>query len=200
MQTELRARAEFVAAFAEIAARISRSVQNLPRRDLPVRMHVAGGAALHFYTGERVSQDIDAAFSRRVALPENLDVAYRGPDGSAQLLYLDRQYSDTFSLLHEDAYADSRPLPVPGIDASILDIRLLTPLDLAVSKISRLSGQDRDDIASLARRGLLSPESLRARAQAALAGYVGDLDRLRANIEIACRIADDAGKREFGTV
>jgi len=198
MPTEHRARPEYVAAFAEIAARIARSVQNLPRRSLPVRMHVTGGAALHFYTGERVSQDIDAAFSRRLALPEDLDVAYRGADGAAQLLYLDRQYSDTFALLHEDAYGDSEPLPLPGIDAAVLDIRLLTPLDLAVSKVSRLSGQDREDIASLARHGLLRSEALRARADAALAGCVGDLARLRSNIETACRITKDSEKRSPG--
>lgn len=198
MPAEHRARPEYVAAFAEIAARIARSVQDLPRRSLPVRMHIAGGAALHFYTGERVSQDIDAAFSRRVALPDNLDVAYRGADGSAQLLYLDRQYSDTFALMHEDAYRDSESLQLPGIDAGILDVRLLTPLDLAVSKVGRLSGQDREDIASLARHGLLRSDALRARAEAALMNYVGDLPRLRGNIENACRIVKDAEKRAPG--
>jgi hypothetical protein len=198
MPAEHRARPEYVAAFAEIAARIARSVQDLPRRSLPVRMHIAGGAALHFYTGERVSQDIDAAFSRRVALPDNLDVAYRGADGSAQLLYLDRQYSDAFALMHEDAYRDSESLQLPEIDAGILDVRLLTPLDLAVSKVGRLSGQDREDIASLARHGLLRSDALRARAEAALMNYVGDLPRLRGNIESACRIVKDAEKRAPG--
>ncbi len=192
MPPEHRARPEYVAAFAEIAARIARALQDLPRRSLPVRMHVAGGAALHFYTGERVSQDIDAAFSRRIALPDNLDVAYRGADGSARLLYLDRQYSDTLALMHENAYRDSEPLSLPEIDAGILDIRLLTPLDLAVSKIGRLSGQDREDIAGLARQGLVRSAALRTRADAALAGYVGDLVRLRGNIEAACRIVKEA--------
>ncbi len=198
MRPEYRARPEYVAAFAEIAARIALSLQDLPRRNLPVRMHVAGGAALHFYTGERVSQDIDAAFSRRVALPDNLDVAYRGADGSAQLLYLDRQYTDTLALLHENAYRDSEPLPLPGIDAGTLDVRLLTPLDLAVSKIGRLSGQDREDIASLARNGFLRTRALRTRAEAALADFVGDLVRLRGNIESACQIVKDAEQRAPG--
>lgn len=200
MPPEHRARPEYAAAFAEIAARIAQSLQDIPRRSLPVRMHVAGGAALHFYTGERVSQDIDAAFSRRLALPDNLDVAYCGADGSAQLLYLDRQYNDTLALMHEDAYRNSEPLPLPEIDAGILDIRLLTPLDLAVSKIGRLSGQDREDIASLARHGLVHSDALRARAEAALAGYVGDLVRLRGNIEAACRIVKDAESRASGAV
>lgn len=200
MPLKHRARPEYVAAFAEIAARIAQSLQDLPRRSLPVRMHVAGGAALHFYTGERVSQDIDAAFSRRIALPDDLDVAYRGADGSAQLLYFDRQYNDSFALIHEDAYRDSESLALPGVDAGVLDIRLLTPLDLAVSKISRLSSQDREDIASLARHGLVCSDALRTRSEAAMAGYVGDLVRLRGNIESACRIAQDAERRGSGAV
>ena len=190
-----RARPEYVAAFGEIARRIARSLQDLPRKHLPVRMYVAGGAALHFYTGARVSQDIDAAFSRRIALPDNLDVAYQAADGSAQLLYLDSQYSETFALMHEDAHRESESLALPDIDARILDIRLLTPVDLAVSKIARLSGQDREDIAALARLGLVSVKALRARAEAAIAGYVGDLVRLRGNIESACRIVNDTENR-----
>ncbi len=75
---------------------------------------MAGGAALHLYTGERVSRDIDVAFSRRIALPENLEVAYLDADGAARLLYFDRQYSDTLGLRHEDAYDDSVPLALEG--------------------------------------------------------------------------------------
>src|SRR5438552_2551621 len=109
MRPDRNARPEYVAAFGEIMTRIAGALSDLPRSALPVRMYVAGGAALHLYTGERVSRDIDAAFSRRVALPENLEVSYRDADGAAQLLYFDRQYSDTFGLLHEDAYEDSVP-------------------------------------------------------------------------------------------
>src|SRR5436190_16071511 len=81
------ARPEYVAAFLEIADRIASSLSRLPRRVLPIRMSVAGGAALHLCTGERVSRDVDATFSRRIALPENLEVAYRDADGAARLLY-----------------------------------------------------------------------------------------------------------------
>jgi hypothetical protein len=157
-------------------------------------MYVAGGAALHFYTGERTSKDIDASFSRRVVLPEDLEVSYRDADGAARLLYFDRQYNDTFALLHEDAHEDSVPLALKGIDAAVLDIRLLSALDLAVSKISRLSSQDRADIAALARHGLIRSVPLRRRAEAALGGYVGNLDVLRTSIGLACRIVEDAEK------
>ncbi len=194
-QPELPARREYVAAFLEIARRISASLKGLPKVALPVQAYVAGGAALHFYTGERVTQDIDAAFSRRIALPDNLEVSYRDADGAAQLLYLDRQYSDTLALIHENAHDESEPLALPGLEPEILDVRLLTPTDLAVTKIGRMTSQDRDDIAALARRGLLHSASLRARAEDAVGDFVGDTIRLRGNIESACRIVADVESR-----
>jgi Nucleotidyltransferase of unknown function (DUF6036) len=195
MRPDSPARREYVDAFLEIAGRISESLKSLPKKALPIHMYVAGGAALHFYTGERVTQDVDAAFSKRIALPDKLDVSYRDADGAAQLLYLDRQYSDTLALIHEDAYRDSEPLALPGLEPEVLDVRLLTPTDLAVSKIGRLTSQDRDDIAALARRGLVHSASLRTRAEEAVDDFVGDTTRLRGNIETACRIVADVESR-----
>jgi len=164
-------RREYVAAFRELAARIAASLKDVPSRALPIRMYVAGGAALHFHTGERVSVDVDAVFSRRIALPDGLEVAYRDEDGAARLLYFDRQYNDTLGLMHEDAQDDSIPLTLEGIDSRVLD-----------------SEQDRADIAALARRGLVSATNLEKRAMEALAIYVGDTQRLRGNIAGAVEI------------
>lgn len=188
MRPEPYTRREYVAAFRELAARIAASLKDVPPRALPIRMYVAGGAALHFHTGERVSVDVDAVFSRRIALPDGLEVAYRDEDGSARLLYFDRQYNDTLGLMHEDAQDDSIPLTLEGIDSRVLDVRILTPVDLAVSKLGRFSDQDRADIAALARRGLVSVTELERRALEALEIYVGDTERLRGNIASAVKI------------
>ena len=195
MKPDPAASREYVAAFREIVFRIARALSGAKRRSQQVRMYVAGGAAMHLYTGERVSEDIDAVFSRRIALPEDLEVAYRDADGAARLLYFDRQYNDTFGLLHDEAHQDSVTLALEGIDPRVIEVRLLSPLDLAVSKVGRLSEVDRDDIALLVRRGLVDPEELRKRSEEARAGYVGDLARLRNSIDIACRIAEDAARR-----
>lgn len=195
MQPNRHVRPEFLAAFGEVASRIANTLTQLPKRTLPIKMYVAGGAALHLYTGQRLSDDIDASFSHRIALPENLEVAYPGADGAAQLLYFDRQYNDTLGLLHEDAYDDSQPLTLDGIDPAVLDVRLLSPLDLAISKLGRFSDQDRDDIVALATLKLIDSSGLRARAQAALGGYVGDTQRVQGSIEVACRILGDLEKR-----
>lgn len=194
MSPDPAARKEYVAAFREVVSRIAAPLASAPKRQLPVRMYVAGGAAMHFYTGERISEDVDAVFSHRFALPENLEVSYRDADGAARLLYFDRQYNDAFGLLHEAAHDDSVPLAIGGIDPAVFEVRLLAPVDLAVSKIARLSDQDRGDIAALARRGLVTTRALRRRAEEAMGGYVGDLDRLRTSIDIACRIAEEAAQ------
>jgi hypothetical protein len=195
VRPDRNARPEYIAAFGELASRIEASLAGVPKAVLPIRMFVAGGAALHMYTGERVSRDIDATFSHRIALPENLETAYRDADNAARLLYFDRQYNDMFGLMHEDAQEDSVPLTIEGLNPRILEVRLLSPLDLAVSKLGRFSSQDRDDIAALARHKLITATKLRQRAEEALVGYVGDTTRLQGSIELATRIVADINSR-----
>jgi Nucleotidyltransferase of unknown function (DUF6036) len=195
MRPDASVRADYVDAFSKLAARIAASLDGVPKAQLPIKMYVAGGAALHFYTGERVSRDVDAVFSRRVALPQDLEIAYRDADGAARLLYFDRQYNDTLSLTHADAHDDALALTLDGVDARILDVRLLTPLDLAVSKLSRFSDQDRSDIESLARHRRIRSADVRYRANEALAGYVGSTERVRGSIDLACRIIEDLQRR-----
>ena len=200
MQPDPTTRPEYSAAFQEIVSRIAESLGGLPDATLPIKMYIAGGAAMHFYTGIRFSIDIDAAFSHRILLPDNLDVSYRDADGNALLLYLDRQYNEAFALIHEDAHEDSVPLELDGVDPGILDVRLLSPLDLAVSKISRLSDKDRADITSLATRGLISAEALGRRAQEAASAYVGNQDVLKNSIMLACRLVEDVEAIRAGAV
>ena len=195
MRPDRNARPEYLAALREILHRIATSLSGSPPRALPVRMYLAGGAALHLYTGERVSRDIDATFSHRIALPENLEVAYRDADGAARLLYFDRQYNDTLGLLHEDAYEDSVPLALEGIDSTALQVRVVSALDLAVSKLGRFSGQDQEDIATLARHKLINSAALRRRAQDALRSYVGDTTRIQGAIAVAVRVVADLEAR-----
>lgn len=195
MQPDPSARREYVAAFSQIAKRIESSLAGVAKRSLPIQMYVAGGAAMHFYTGERVSKDIDATFSRRIVLPEGLEAMYRDADGAARVLYFDHQYNDTLGLLHEDAHEDSVPLSLEEIDARVLDIRLLSPLDLAVSKISRFAEHDREDIAALARRGLVTSDALGKRAEQALQAHVGNTAWVRGSIDVARRIVADIENR-----
>jgi len=156
MRPDRNARPEYLRRFARSSIALHRAGGIDNSSALPVRMYVAGGAALHLYTGERVSGAIDATFSHRIALPENLEVAYRTPDGAARLLYFDRQYNDTLGLLHEDAYEDSwRSRSRASIHCA--EVRLLSALDLAVSNSADSPARTRDDIVSLARHKLMNP-------------------------------------------
>ena len=189
---EFRPDPEYLKAFATIMSRIEKALGAKPPVK-PVVACVAGGAALHFYTGARFSNDIDARIMARVLLDaQDLQVAYRGEDGHARLLYFDTQYNDSFALLHQDAYDDAIPLALGGVDARRLAVKLLAPLDLAVSKLSRFNEQDQLDIAALAREGLIQATKLRSRAMEALPDYVGNLDRIKTSIDIACKLVREA--------
>ena len=190
MRPDKRVTEDYLSAFAELVGKIAQSLTDAPASALPIRMYVAGGAALQLHIGTRVSEDIDATFSRRLVLADDLSVSYRDADGHARVLYLDRNYNDSLGLMHENAFEDSVSVAIPGVNAKLVDVRVLSPLDLAVSKLSRFSDQDRDDVLALARERLLSSKTLRRRAEEALGGYVGNIEVLRNTIDIACRLID----------
>jgi hypothetical protein len=191
----LRPDPAWLKAFATIMSRIDAALGTAKPKK-PVIVCVAGGAAMHFYTGARYSRDIDAKILARVMIdPQELQVAYHGSDGRARLLYFDTQYNDSFALLHHAAYDEARPIAVEGIDKRRLEIRLLMPVDLAVSKLARFSGQDQDDIRVLARHGLITAAALRRRAQTALPDYVGNLERIRNSIGIASGMVEKTVRR-----
>jgi hypothetical protein len=54
------------------------------------------------------------------------------------------------------------------------ELFVLSPVDLAVSKIARLADNDREDIQALVRLGLTTAQAIEQRATSALAGYVGN--------------------------
>ena len=182
--------AGYGAALLAMLKRIESEFRNYDRRALPIRMVIAGGAALYLHTGERVTEDVDATFSRRVLFSSDIEVAYRDPDGRAALLYLDRNYNDTLGLMHEDADDDALRVDIRDIDRKVLDVRVLTPLDLATSKLARFSDQDRDDILLLARHKLIDAKALRKRAEEALGGYVGNTTTVGSTLDIACRLVE----------
>lgn len=185
-----RTKDEYLRAFAEVVSRVQQTLEGTQPGVLPIRMYVAGGAALHFHTGARVTEDVDAVFSKRVLFRENIEVSYRDADGRARVLYLDRNYNDTLGLRHEDAYEDSQPVTIPGVDKRLIDVRVLSPVDLAVTKLSRFADQDREDIELLAKLGLIDSVRVRKRAEDALGGYVGNLSSVRTSIDIACRLVE----------
>ena len=184
-----KAAREYAAAFAQIIRRIEADVaEGAQRLKRPITMYVAGGAAQMFYTGARVTKDIDAEFSHRIRFSDNLEIVYRDADGVPCVLYLDRQYNESFGLIHDNAHDDSVPLRVKGVNPAVLDVRLFSPLDLAVSKIARYADHDQADIASLAAHGLIDADDVRQRADEAAINYIGNLRTLTTSIKLACEL------------
>lgn len=150
----------------------------------PIKMYLAGGMALHFYSGARYTEDVDASFSHRLLLPGNdLAVDYVREDGSASTLYFDVNYNDHFGLMHPDYRADALEWVDIGNPKRLIHLYVLKPVDLAVSKVSRFSPQDRTDILLLARQGHFTVGELRKRAVEAMDYYVGDTRWIRINLD-----------------
>lgn len=159
----------FAKAALELLERIG---EQLPR-DLPqpVKAYIAGGVAVHLYTGGRVSRDLDVELDRRVLLPSELTVTYTDESGAELAIYRDPQYSSTLGLLHEDYIEDAVILGKTHRNPS-LEVHVLSPVDLAVSKLSRYSDQDRRDILALAVMGLFTASEFKKRATQALSYFV----------------------------
>lgn len=181
-----RADPAYVAAFRTLWLRVARSAKATAKA--PITMFLAGGAAMHFYTGSRMTDDIDAVFDRKILVPSDSTVLYRDAQGKARSVYFDMNYNESFALLHEDAHEDAWRLQIDGMDA--VRVLVLQPVDLALSKLSRFSEIDRGDILQLAKDGLITSNAVRQRAEEALPGYVGNLVPLRTSIMLACRDID----------
>ena len=148
-----------------------------------LRVYLAGGMAVYFYVGKRVSHDLDAEFAGRVLLPANLAVEIEG----GEPVYFDTNFNPMFALVHEHYQRDAVPvdLSVPHID-----LRLLAPVDLAVSKIARWADVDREDIASLVQAGLTDASAIAQRAREAVTAYIGNPADIQHKIAQAVELAE----------
>ena len=153
-----------------------------------IDMFLAGGMALHFWTGARYTEDVDASFSKPLLLPANdLIVEYQRECGADSTLYFDANFNDTFALMHPDYRENAVEWDGIGNDDRLVRLRVLTPVDLAVSKISRYSEQDRKDILLLASSKHFSGDDLKRHAEAALDYYVGNMNNIRLTIDQLCK-------------
>ncbi len=140
---------ELKKAVGEIVQRIG---QNLPKLEQPISMYLAGGVAINFYTGYRSTRDIDASFSRLILLPkkEELAIAYVTQAGERRSIYLDTNYNTNFAIIHPDHEDDSLIVEGKEFENENICLKILNPVDLAVSKIARFVGKDKEDIEQLA--------------------------------------------------
>jgi hypothetical protein len=175
-----------------LSSALRKLLQRLEREivsDAPIGVYLAGGIAVHLYTGTRVTTDIDAEFTRRIVFPPDLAVNVTLEDGAQKLVYLDGNYNSTFGLMHEDYIADAIPIDL-GLNKFL--VHVLAPVDLAVSKIARLADSDKEDIAELARAGLITATAIEERAREAAKYCAAPPALLEYNIRDAVEIARKA--------
>lgn len=155
----------------------------------PIEVYLAGGMAAHLYTAKRVTTDIDAEFPPRMLRPTDLWITVDLGTGRPEKIYLDTNYNGPLGMIHEDYQADSIPLDL-GLEK--IHLRVLSPVDLAVSKISRLADTDKQDIRDLVAAGLTTTNEIVRRASEALSYAIGNPGPMRMNIRDAVEIARKA--------
>ncbi len=182
----MKAFPELTAALREMADRMDASLRASGFAGPALRMFVAGGIAVNYHCGTRYTEDVDASFSQRFVLPRELTINYRRADGTAAFIYFDHNYNTSFALLHEDFEENTLEWPGIGNEGRFVQLRVLAPLDLAVSKLARFSEQDREDIVALAREKHFSAGQLRRHVAEALQNYIGDKRPLSISLDLVC--------------
>lgn len=163
----------------------------------PIDMFLAGGVAVNHYCGVRFTADVDASFSRRVLVPaDELVFDYQDEQGVRQVIHFDAQYNPTFALMHEDFQEDAVEWEGIGNERRLVRLRVLSPVDLAVSKLARFASHDQEDILALAREGLITSEGLRERAEQAIGYYVGNTSMVQQSLNLMCERIEKLGRAD----
>lgn len=178
----------YVEAVARLFKRIESLLEGVEPAKLPLRVYIAGGAAAYFHAGARTTRDVDATLSLRLHLPTGLEEAYVDRDGNPASVYLDGNYNDTLGPFHESAFRVSTPWKIAGINPALVDVRVLAPMDLAISKLGRFSDLDKEDIVAMAAAGLIDADVFEKRAKEALDYYVGHPAMPRRNLADALKL------------
>jgi hypothetical protein len=171
---------------ADALRRLLQDLESRTNLNQPVTIYIAGGMAAHLYTQSRATTDVDAEFPPQFAIPPDLTAKIEAGQQAGEILYIDTNYNPTFSLLHEDYQHDAQPL---DLGLKMIDVRVLAPVDLLLSKVSRLAAPDQEDIEGILRAGLVSADEIERRGEAAIASCVGDVARVRGNLAKVLRLA-----------
>lgn len=179
---------ELASALSTMLDRIDATLRENGYEGEPIIMYLAGGLAVNYYCGSRFTADVDASFSRRMALDHNeLIVDFVDASGKPTQLYFDPTYSATLAPMHEDFEDDSQEWEGIENERRLVKLKVLSPVDLAVSKLGRFEGNDRGDILELAKHAYFTADEFRQRAETAASYFVGNVRRLQTTIDIVCK-------------
>jgi len=151
-----------------------------------VKAYIFGGTAMHFYTHERYSHDVDTGFNVSQLNIDTDIVVYYENGKSRTSLVLDTNFNVELGLIHPD-YRENA-IPLQEKPDSPLWLYLASPVDLAVSKIARFADVDKQDISLLAERKLITLREFTMCVDEALLYYAVNNVWLKYNIEDAKKL------------
>lgn len=159
----------------------------------PVQAYIAGGVAVNYHTGHRMSRDVDIKWSHRIPIPPDMsffEVADPDDPFDVHVIGFDGSFNDTLGSFPPDW--EQRCIEVARAGDIILSI--MDPTDLAVSKVSRFEDRDKEDIRELASAGLVDLEAFKERAEEALSYFVGNTTFIEHNLKDAIELIETALK------
>ncbi|RZG49069.1 DUF6036 family nucleotidyltransferase [Acinetobacter wuhouensis] len=169
--------------FLELENYISTNHQNLPHG--AVKAYIFGGCAFHIHTNARGSNDVDAEIQAIPLLKkediiiflEQNDIEYIDENNLETNLEFDRGFNTALASIDPD-YIDRT---IPLITESIVEVYLVSALDLAISKLARLSDRDIEDIRILFQLKKFSLDQFKISANNAK-DYYATPEQLESNI------------------
>lgn len=178
--------------FQELENDISKNHKNLPNG--AVKAFIFGGCAFHIHTNARGSNDIDAEIQAIQQLKkhdivlflENNDVEYLDDNNLETNLEFDRSFNTSLASVDPD-YPERA---IPLVANSIVEVYLVSGLDLAISKLARLSDRDIEDIKKLFLNGKFSLEAFKKSANNAEM-YYATPEQLHSNIQYIVSILSE---------
>lgn len=178
--------------FQELENYILKNHKNLPHG--AVKAFIFGGCAFHIHTNARGSNDIDAEIQAIqqlkkhdiVVFLENNDVEYLDDNNLETNLEFDRSFNTSLASVDPD-YPERA---IPLVANRIVEVYLVSGLDLAISKLARLSDRDIEDIKELYLNGKFSLEAFKKSANNAEMYYVTP-EQLHSNIQYIVSILSE---------
>ena len=178
--------------FQELENYILKNHKNLPNG--AVKAFIFGGCAFHIHTNARGSNDIDAEIQAIQQLKkhdivlflENNDVEYLDDNNLETNLEFDRSFNTSLASVDPD-YPERA---IPLVANRIVEVYLVSGLDLAISKLARLSDRDIEDIKELYLNGKFSLEAFKKSANNAEM-YYATPEQLHSNIQYIVSILSE---------
>ena len=178
--------------FQELGNYILKNHKNLPNG--AVKAFIFGGCAFHIHTNARGSNDIDAEIQAIqqlkkhdiVVFLENNDVEYLDDNNLETNLEFDRSFNTSLASVDPD-YPERA---IPLVANRIVEVYLVSGLDLAISKLARLSDRDIEDIKELYLNGKFSLEAFKKSANNAEM-YYATPEQLHSNIQYIVSILSE---------